>query len=76
MRAILLCKPSYILVCAALPLSCLCSTKAAASFCLFSGSADSSRALLGVAASVRAAEDRTVSVIRLGADTDVVRLMG
>ncbi len=70
MRAILLCKPSYILVCAALPLSSLCSTKAAASFFLLSGSMDSSRALLGVAASVRAAEDGTVSVIRLWADTD------
>ena len=76
MRAILLCKPSYILVCAALPLSSLCSTKAAASFFLLSGSMDSSRALLGVAVSVRAAENRTVFVIGLWADTNVVRLMG
>ncbi len=36
---------------------------------------DSSRALLGVAASVRAAEDRTVCFIRLWADTDVVGLV-
>lgn len=55
MRAILLCRRSYMQVCMALPLSRRCSTMAAASFFTCPGSLDSSRALLGVATSVRAA---------------------
>ena len=55
MRAILLCRPSYILVCMALPRRRRCSTMAAASFFTCAGSADSSRALLGADMSVRAA---------------------
>lgn len=49
MRAILVCNPSYILVCMALPRSRRCSTMAAASLFTCAGSADSSASRLGAA---------------------------
>lgn len=55
MRAILVCKPSYIRVCMALPRSRRCSTMAAASLFTCAGSADSNASRLGAAMSVRAA---------------------
>ena len=65
MRGRRACRPSYMRVCAALPLSNLCSTSAAASFFLCSGSSTAT-ALVGVAVLLRTAQTDAVRVKDLG----------